>query len=85
MTTCCAVGVSDEAQPQGQLPIAFVVRSEGVNDGQVKMELFEMCRKELPEYAQPIDFVFTDALPLTPIGKIDYRALEKQAEEMSKE
>ena len=84
VNACCVVGVSDHKHSQGQLPIAFVVRNDGVNDEQVKMELFEMCKKELPEYAQPIDFVFVDALPLTPIGKIDYRALEKQAEEISK-
>ncbi len=40
--------------------------------------------KKLPEYAQPIDFIFVDKLTLTPIGKIDYRVLEKQAEELGK-
>ena len=84
ITACCTVGVKDRESSQGQLPIAFVVKSGNESDDAVKTELFELCRKELPEYAQPIDFVFIDALPLTPIGKIDYRALEKQAEEMSK-
>lgn len=84
INACCVVGVDDKDHSQGQLPIAFVVRNDGVNDEQVKTELFALCRKGLPEYAQPIDFVFTDALPLTPIGKINYRALEKQAEELGK-
>ena len=82
---CCAVGIADKNHSQGQLPIVFVVKSGNESNDAVKSELFELCRKELPEYVQPIDFVFIDALPLTPIGKIDYRALEKQAEEMSKE
>ena len=81
---CCAVGVPDKTHSQGQLPIAFVVKSGNESDDAVKTELFELCQTELPEYAQPIGLVFIDALPLTPIGKIDYRALEKQAEEMSK-
>lgn len=81
---CCAVGIADKNHSQGQLPIVFVVKSGNESDDAVKTELFELCRKELPEYAQPIDFVFIDALPLTPIDKIDYRALEKQAEEMCK-
>lgn len=42
-----------------------------------------MCKRELPEYAQPIDFLFIDELPLTPIGKVDYGALEKMAEEQA--
>lgn len=84
VNACCAVGVTDKSHSQGKLPIVFVVKSSNENDDAVKSELFELCKKELPEYAQPVDFVFTDVLPLTPIGKVDYRALEKQAEEMSK-
>lgn len=81
ITACCTVGVKDRKSSQGQLPIAFVVKSGNESDDAVKSELFELCKNKLPEYAQPIDFIFIDALPLTPIGKIDYRALEKQAEE----
>ena len=84
VNACCAVGVTDKSHSQGKLPIIFVVKSGNESDDAVKSELFELCKKELPEYAQPIDFVFVDALPLTPIGKIDYRALETLAEEMSK-
>ena len=83
VNACCAVGVTDKSHSQGKLPLAFVVKSGNENDDTVKSELFELCKNELPEYAQPIDFVFVDSLPLTPIGKIDYRALEKRAEEMS--
>lgn len=46
-----------------------------------KRALIELCKKELPEYAQPVDFVFIDKMPLTPIGKIDYRKLEYKANE----
>ena len=42
-------------------------------------ELKMLCQKELPEYAQPVEFRLIDSLPLTPIGKVDYRALEKAA------
>ena len=73
VNACCAVGVADKSYSQGRLPIVYVIKSES--------ELFELCRKELPEYAQPIDFIFIDVLPLTPIGKVDYRALEEMAKE----
>ena len=83
--SCCAVGVTDKGHYQGQRPIVFAVVKSCKENAVVKAKLRELCQKELPEYAQPVDFVFVDSLPLTPIGKIDYRALEKQAEEMSKE
>lgn len=83
INACCVVGVEDKDQAQGEMPLAFVVWNEQCDKISAKEELFEMCKKELPEYAQPIDFVFIEALPLTPIGKIDYRALENWAEEMS--
>ena len=85
INACCVVGVEDKDQAQGKLPLAVVVWNERCDKKSAKEELHELCQKELPEYAQPVDFVFVDALPFTPIGKIDYRALEKQAEEMSKE
>ena len=38
-----------------------------------------LCKEKLPEYAQPIDFIIKERLPLTPIGKIDYKSLENEA------
>lgn len=78
--TSCAVGIADTSHSQGKLPIVFAVLNSGADAKKVKADLFELCKKELPEYAQPVDFVFIDKMPLTPIGKVDYRALEKEAE-----
>ena len=78
----CAVGVADTSHSQGKLPIVFAVLNDGANAETVKAELFELCKKELPEYVQPVDFVFIDKMPLTPIGKVDYRTLEKKAENL---
>ena len=82
---CCVVATPDKEFSQGSLPLAFVVKSKNSDnaDDSLKADLINMCQKELPEYVQPIDIVFIDTLPLTPIGKVDYRALEKQAEEIS--
>ena len=79
---CCAVGVPDQEHSQGKLPLVFVVTNSNSagKKAEIQRELKELCEKELPEYAQPVDFRFMDALPLTPIGKVDYRALEKEAE-----
>ena len=40
----------------------------------------EYHENKLPEYVQPVDFRFIDELPLTAIGKVDYRTLEKEAQ-----
>lgn len=78
----CAVGIADTSHSQGKLPIVFAVLRDGCNADVVKKELFDLCQKELPEYVQPVDFVFIDKMPLTPIGKVDYRTLEKEAEKL---
>ena len=79
---CCVVGMQDKAFSQGQVPIAFVVSndSESGSEDYIKIELAAICLRELPEYAQPVDFRFLNELPVTGIGKVDYRALEMIAE-----
>ena len=58
---------------------------------QIQADLSNICstkqtsflfNKRLRGYVKPIDFVFIDKMPLTPIGKVDYRALEKEAEKL---
>ena len=52
-----------------------------VNSSRIEQELRKLCNSELPEYSRPDKYVFRESMPLTPIGKVDYRALEKMAEE----
>lgn len=79
VATCCVVGTPDPSHSQGKLPIAYIVLKKEFfgKEQEAKAILSELCKKELPEYAQPVDFIFIDKLPLTAIGKVDYRALEK--------
>ncbi|MBR1702334.1 MAG: acyl--CoA ligase [Lachnospiraceae bacterium] len=80
IVSACVVGVNDLNHSQGKLPLAFVVKKDSADEHITEMELVNLCQKKVPEYAQPIDYVFKDNLPLTPIGKVDYRALEIEAE-----
>lgn len=78
--SCAVVGMKDETHGQGQLPIAWVVLNNKENKDIIKEELIQMCKSTLPEYEQPEDLKFIDELPLTPVGKVDYKTLEKLAE-----
>ena len=80
---CCAVGITDKSHIQGKLPVVYVeLKSENTDNNILINELMAMCEKELTEYSMPVDFRVCKSLPLTSVGKIDYRALEKMAEEM---
>ena len=57
------------------MTVAFVVTS--CESKEVRSRIITECKKKLPDYAQPDEIFFIDELPLTPIGKVDYRALEE--------
>jgi len=54
---------------------AYVVADPGVTGA----ELREMAKRRLPEYMVPAAVVLLEALPLTPAGKVDRRALPAPA------
>ena len=77
---CCVVGQNDQDHAQGMLPVGFVVLDKSTKDpNEVIEELKELCETDLPEYAQPKLFYILDSMPLTSIGKINYRYLENSA------
>lgn len=81
VTESCTIGIKDREHTQGRLPFVYVVLKEAKQENEeIKKELIELCRNELPEYAQPVDIVFLDKIPLTPIGKVDFQNLEKKAD-----
>jgi len=78
---CCVVGMEDKQHMQGKLPVVFVVCNQRFDNDRERLisEIKTLCGEQLPEYAQPVDIHFVEKLPLTSIGKIDYRALEEIA------
>lgn len=79
--SCCVVGIRDKEHSQGKLPIVFVVLNadfRGDKDA-IEEELRTLCKAHLPEYAQPVAFRFVENMPVTSIGKIDYREMERMA------
>lgn len=83
---CCVVGKRDREHAQGMLPIIYAVKKDDclsvgkVTDEEMVDKVFNICKEKLPEYAQPAECRFIDELPLTPVGKVDYRRLEAETE-----
>ena len=76
---CCAVGRADSVYSQGREPVAFVVLQDSFAKKGIIPELYDLCKKHLPEYAQPVDIRVLDSIPHTAIGKLDYTALKRLA------
>ncbi|MCA1567668.1 MAG: condensation domain-containing protein [Acidobacteria bacterium] len=68
-----AVVVSEDDEGRRKRLVAYVVSAPHA-PGQAR-ELRGFLKKRLPEYMLPSVFVFLDALPLTPSGKVNRRAL----------
>lgn len=77
---CSVVGCVAKDHPQGRLSFVFVVLDPAAADKkrQILRELRQLCVEELPEYVQPVAYKFISEMPLTPVGKVDYRKLEEQ-------
>ena len=77
---CSVVGCTDKDHVQGRLPFVYVVLDpEGdKKKRQIVRELRQLCKEELPEYVQPVGYKFISEMPLTPVGKVDYRKLEDE-------
>lgn len=75
---CSVVGCADKDHVQGRLPFVYIVLKADTTakKKQLIRELERMCAEELPEYVQPVAYKFIPSMPMTPVGKVDYRQLE---------
>lgn len=82
--SCKVIGISDREHSQGKLPKAHIVLKQDFDlcSEQILEEIKEICSANLPEYMQPVDYNLREELPLTAVGKVDYRALENEEESM---
>lgn len=74
---CCVISIPDKVY--GASPEAHVViKKDSVSKlKKLKEELIKLCQDKLPSYSQPEDFIFEEDLPLTSVGKVDYKKVEK--------
>lgn len=76
---CCVI--SEPHPMYEKVAGAYIVLAskQGTDKQFVEEQIKQLCENELPEYSRPFFYHFVDALPLTPVGKVDYRRLEEMA------
>ena len=63
--------------------VAFVVKNNsGADESIITAEFTNICDDNVPTYMIPAEYHFVEELPRTPIGKIDFCLLEKEAERL---
>ncbi|MBE6976963.1 MAG: acyl--CoA ligase [Ruminococcaceae bacterium] len=80
---CAVVGMPNPENRNGKIPTAFMVVDDRYEASDALIEEIDRFSKvHLPERDVAMAYRFVDKLPLTLVGKVDYRALEKEAEKL---
>ena len=73
---CAVVCISDPDCKY--IPAAFIV-GDGTPHVQIREHILRCCAVRMASHNIPKKLIFVDKLPVTPAGKVDYRALERMA------
>lgn len=79
--SCSVIAVDDRERMQGQYPMAVIELNVGIDVSkrdEICREIYHSCLESLEERGRPVAVVCVDEIPLTGMGKNDYRALEKE-------
>ena len=75
---CAVVGMPNPENKNGRIPTAFIVVEDGVEVNNALInEIDRFSKIYLPERDVAMAYRFIEKLPLTLVGKVDYRTLEK--------
>jgi acyl-CoA synthetase (AMP-forming)/AMP-acid ligase II len=75
---CAIIGIANPERPDSQIVKAVIQLSkdaQGKGQEVIKKEILEHCKENLAPYKIPKVIVFTEALPLTAVGKVDKKVL----------
>jgi long-chain acyl-CoA synthetase len=75
------IGEPDTQRPGNDIVHLYVQikpESRDLGEGLIRERILAYCREHMAPYKVPKHIHFLDALPLTPVGKIDKKALRKQ-------
>lgn len=76
---CAVVGMPNPENKNGKIPTAFIVVEDGYEaTEELIKDIDRFSKVHLPERDVAMAYRFIDKLPLTLVGKVDYRTLEKE-------
>ena len=76
------IGSPDVNRPSSEIVNLYVEltpEAQRLDLDQVRTDILEFCRAEMAAYKVPKVIHVVDAIPLTPVGKIDKKVLRDQA------
>ena len=75
---CCCIGVADAYLGQ-RVRVYVVAVPDAAPTEALRQALLAHCAQRIAKYALPRELIFRADLPVTPLGKVDYQALEAEA------
>ena len=79
--SCSVIAVDDRERLQGQYPMAVIELVAGIDVSEresICKDIYNKCHELLEERGRPVAVVCVNEIPLTAMGKNDYRTLEKE-------
>ncbi|MBR3768237.1 MAG: acyl--CoA ligase [Clostridia bacterium] len=73
----CVVGIPDRTLGQRIIAVVQPVSMDADLD-ELRKKIFEKCKNNVADFAIPKEIVFRDVLPKTVMGKVNFKALEKE-------
>lgn len=78
---CAVVPIADSVTVQK--PVAFIIlKKDAPHEVNIENEFSAYAEKNLQDGYKPVKYIFVDRFPLTKVGKVNYFALEKEAEKL---
>ena len=78
VSSACVISVDKNGNSVAKAFVALKQFKEDTYEMEKKLRM--QCEERLTDYMRPKEYVFLRQLPLTSVGKIDYRALEQMAD-----
>jgi long-chain acyl-CoA synthetase len=79
--SCSVIGVNDRERLQGQYPMAVIELNSGIDSSrrdEICRDIYKKCHEQLEQRGRPVAVVCVDEIPLTAMGKNDFRKLENE-------
>jgi len=76
------IGTPDEKRPGNDIVNLYVALApdyQGRDEAELRSDLIRWIRENMAAYKVPKKIIFIDAIPLTPVGKIDKKKLRAEA------